>query len=184
MAYLSPEIPVDFEQWYLNAEQNNPLLNWLKQEIEINQQQEKLNKAMSLPKMYTGYMSERVVGVNYQGITVGVSIPLWENKNTVKYAKAQTAAMQGLVADNKLNFYHQLKIQHARAISLQQSVNDYRKQIKMYDNSAFLDKALAYGEISLTDYILELTNFYSSIDKLLEAELEMNRSIAELNQYL
>ncbi len=184
MAYLSPEIPDDFEQWYLNAEQNNPLLNWLKQEIEINLQQEKLNKAMSMPKMYTGYMSERVVGVNYQGITVGVSIPLWENKNTVKYAKAQTAAIQGLVDDNKLYFYHQLKIQHARAISLQQSVNDYRKQIKMYDNSAFLDKALAVGEISLTDYILELTNFYSSMDKLLETELEMNKSITELNQYL
>lgn len=134
--------------------------------------------------MYTGYMSEKIVGQHYQGITVGISIPLWENKNTVKYAKAQTSAIQGIVDDNKLNFYHQLKIQHARAISLQQSVNDYRKQIRMYDNSAFLDKALEYGEISLTDYILELTNYYGSVNKLLEAELEMNTSIAELNQYL
>jgi outer membrane protein TolC len=184
IAFQSFEIPVDFEQWYLVAEQNNPLLNWLKQEIEINQQQEKLNLAMSLPKMYTGYMSEKIVGQHYQGITVGISIPLWENKNTVKYAKAQTSVIQGIVDDNKLNFYHQLKIQHARAISLQQSVNDYRKQIRMYDNSAFLDKALEYGEISLTDYILELTNYYGSVNKLLEAELEMNTSIAELNQYL
>jgi len=184
ISFLSPEIPVDFEQWYLVAEQNNPLLNWLKQEIEITQQQEKLNLAMSLPKMYTGYMSEKVVGVNYRGITVGISIPLWENKNTVKYAKAQTTAIQSIVEDNKLNFYHQLKIQHTRAISLQQSVNDYRNKIKIYDNLVFLDKALEYGEISLTDYILELTNYYSSVNKLLETELEMNRSIAELNQYL
>jgi len=183
IGFMSPEIPVDFEQWYLLAEQNNPMLNWLKQEIEITQQQEKLNLAMSLPKIYTGYMSEKVVGVNYRGITVGISIPLWENKNTVKYAKGQTTAIQSIVDDNKLNFYHQLKIQHTRAISLQQSVNDYRKKIKIYDNSAFLDKALGQGEISLTDYILELTNLYSSVNKLLEAELEMNKSIAELNQY-
>jgi outer membrane protein TolC len=184
ISYLSPEIPVDFEQWYLLAEQNNPLLNWLRQEIEINQKQEKLNLAMSLPKMYTGYMSEKIIGQHYQGITLGISIPLWENKNTVKYAKAQSTALQGIVADNKLNFYHQLKIQHARAISLQQTVNDYRRQIEIYDNSVFIEKALQKGEISLTDYILELTNYYGSVNKLLEAELEMNQAIAELSQYL
>jgi outer membrane protein TolC len=184
ISYLSPEIPVDFEQWYLLAEQNNPLLNWLRQEIEINQKQEKLNLAMSLPKMYTGYMSEKIIGQHYQGITLGISIPLWENKNTVKYAKAQSTALQGIVADNKLNFYHQLKIQHAHAISLQQTVNDYRRQIEIYDNSVFIEKALQKGEISLTDYILELTNYYGSVNKLLEAELEMNQAIAELSQYL
>ena len=184
ISYLSPEIPVDFEQWYLLAEQNNPLLNWLRQEIEINQKQEKLNLAMSLPKMYTGYMSEKIIGQHYQGITLGISIPLWENKNTVKYAKAQSTAMQGIVADSKLNFYHQLKIQHARAISLRQTVNDYRGQIEIYDNSVFIEKALQKGEISLTEYILELTNYYGSVKKLLEAELEMNQAIAELSKYL
>lgn len=183
-SYLSPEIPVDFEQWYLLAEQNNPLLNWLRQEIEINQKQEKLNLAMSLPKMYTGYMSEKIIGQHYQGINLGISIPLWEHKNTVKYAKAQSTAMQGIVADSKLNFYHQLKIQHARAISLRQTVNDYRGQIEIYDNSVFIEKALQKGEISLTEYILELTNYYGSVNKLLEAELEMNQAIAELSQYL
>ena len=184
ISFLSPEIPVDFEQWYLVAEQNNPLLNWLKQEIEITQQQEKLNLAMSLPKMYTGYMSEKVVGVNYRGITVGISIPLWENKNTVKYAKAQTTAIQGIADDNKLNFYHQLKSQHAKAISLQQTVIDYRKLLKDYDNSLLLEKALNKGEISLTDYLFELSFYYHSINSLLEAELKMNKSVAELNQYL
>jgi outer membrane protein TolC len=129
-------------------------------------------------------MSEKIIGQHYQGITLGISIPLWENKNTVKYAKAQSTALQGIVADNKLNFYHQLKIQHARAISLQQTVNDYRRQIEIYDNSVFIEKALQKGEISLTDYILELTNYYGSVNKLLEAELEMNQAIAELSQYL
>ena len=28
-------IPADFDQWYTQAEQSNPILNWLKQEIEI-----------------------------------------------------------------------------------------------------------------------------------------------------
>ncbi len=182
--FQSPEIPADFEQWYLVAEQKNPLLNWLKQEIEINHQQEKLNFAMSLPKMYTGYMSEKIIGQHYQGVTVGISIPLWENKNTVKYAKAQTTALQNIESDNKLSFYHQLKNQHAKVIGLQLTVYDYRDAMKIYDNSVYVKKALDKGEISLTDYMLELSFYYSSVDKLLEAELEMNKSIAELNQYL
>jgi outer membrane protein TolC len=184
ITYLSPEIPIDFEQWFLLAEQNNPLLNWLKQEVEIIQKQEKLNIAMSLPKMYTGYMSEKAVGQHFQGITLGFSIPLWENKNTVKYAKAQSAAMQGIAADKKLNFYHQLKIQHTRAISLRQTLNDYHKMLKGYDNTLLLEKSLTQGEISLTDYIFELSFYYNGIDNLLKAELEANKAIAELSQYL
>ncbi len=34
------------------------------------------------------HSEEGVVGEQFQGITVGISIPLWENKNSVKYAKA------------------------------------------------------------------------------------------------
>jgi len=183
IAFLSPEIPIDFEQWFLLTEQNNPLLNWLKQEIEINQKQEKLNFAMSLPKMYTGYMSEKIAGQHFQGITLGISIPLWENKNTLKYAKAQSNAMQGIVADNRLNFYHQLIIKHDKAISLQQTLKDYRKMLKDYDNTFLLEKSLAQGEISLTDYFFELSFYYNSINNLLKTELEANKAIAELSQY-
>ena len=47
-------VSADFEQWYLQAEQSNPLLNWLKKEIEITEKQVSLSKAMSLPKLQAG----------------------------------------------------------------------------------------------------------------------------------
>lgn len=176
-------IPDDFESWYLQAEQNNPVLSWLKQEIEIMEMQKKLNNAMSLPKLYAGYMSEKVVGQQFQGITAGISIPLWENKNTVKYAKAKAIAIQSMESDTKLVFYNQLKTQHTKVKALQSNVTDYRITLESLDNSALLKKSLDLGEISLTDYFYEISLYYESIRTLLEAERELYKAAAVLYQY-
>lgn len=182
--FQTPTIPEDFEEWYLIAEQNNPLLNWLKQEIEINQKQEKLNRANSLPKLNAGYMSEKAVGAKYQGLVVGIAIPLFENKNTVKYAKANSLAIESLISNNKIQFYNRLKTLHAKATGLQKNVNGYRSNLLQYNNSELIKKALDKGEITLIDYMLELSFYYESINNLLELEKELNGTFAELKRYM
>jgi len=176
-------IPADFEQWFAQTEANNLLLQWVKQEIAISEKQEKLNTANSLPKFYGGFMSEKVVGQQFQGVTVGITIPLWENKNTVKYAKAQTIAMLSVEADAKLQFYNNMKALHTKAISLQTNVTDYRSKLAIYSNSELLEKAFNKGEISLTEYMYELSLYYESVYKLLEMEMNYNLVHAELNKY-
>jgi len=177
-------IPTDFDQWYTQAEQSNPILNWLKQEIEISKKQVSLNKALSLPKVQAGYMSETVVGQQFRGISVGLSIPLWENKNTVKYAKANTIALEAVAADNKVQLYNQLKTLHSKAIRLQSNVTDYRSKLQSFNSSDLLKKALDKGEISLIDYIMELSIYYENVNRMLELEKELNKTVAELNRYL
>lgn len=183
-AFQAVQIPLDFEQWYSEAEQKNPVLGWLKKEIEISENREKLNRAMSLPKLQTGYMSEKTAAEHFQGITVGLSIPLWENKNTAKYAGAQTLALQSVAADNQLRFYHQLKTLHAKAADIQKNVDDYRNKLQTFNNSELLKKALDGGEISLIDYLLELSVYFESKTKVLEMEKELRNTLAELNQFL
>lgn len=174
----------DFEQWYQQVEQSNPLLNWLKKEIEKTEKQVSLSKAMSLPKLQAGYMSESIVGQDFKGLTLGLSIPLWENKNTVKYAKANTVALEDMAVDNKVQLYNQLKVLHSKAIALQRNAADYRTQLQSFNNSELLEKALEKGQINLIDYILELSIYYESVNHLLEVERDMNNTVAELNQYL
>lgn len=182
--FPSTTIPVDFEQWYALAEQRNPLLNWLKKEMEASEKQVSLNRALSLPELKTGYMSENVTGQEFQGITLGLSIPLWENKNKVKYARANAVAIEKTATDQKIQFYNRLKLLHAKAIGLQNNANDYKSKLQNFDSSELLKKALDKGEITLIDYILELSIYYESVNKLLRSELEMNKTLAELNQYL
>jgi outer membrane protein TolC len=177
-------IPADFEQWYRQAEQSNPLLNWLKKEMELNQKQVGLNRAMGLPKLQAGYMSENVVGQEFQGLTFGLSIPLWENKNTVKFAKANALAAESVASDKKIQLYNRLKILHAKTVGLQNNVNDYKSKLQTFDNAGLLTKALDKGEISLIEYMLEISIYYESIKASLELEREVNKTLAELNQYL
>ncbi|OFY51060.1 MAG: hypothetical protein A2W85_05495 [Bacteroidetes bacterium GWF2_41_31] len=177
-------LSTDFEQWYVQAEQINPLLNWLKKEVELTQKQISLNKALSMPKFQAGYMSESLIGQDFKGVTVGLSIPMWENKNTVKYAKANALALENTTADNKIQLYSHLKMLHTKAISLQQSANDYKLKLASFNNSELLRKALDKGEISLINYMLELSIYYESVNNLLELDRDLNKAIAELNQYL
>lgn len=181
--YAVIEIPEDFDQWVAVAEQRNPTFSWLKKEIEASQKQTALNKAMSLPKLQAGYMSESVVGEQFQGVTLGLSIPLWENKNKVKYAQANALAMESMASDSKMQFYNHLKSIHAQVIALQNNVNEYRSALGTIDNSSLAKKALDLGEISLIDYLVELTLYYESMDKLFELENELNKVNAELFQY-
>ncbi len=182
--FKASTIASDFKQWYTSAEQNNPVSAWLKQENKIKQTQVKLSRADALPKFQAGYLSETVIDQQFQGISVGLSIPLWENKNKVKYAKANVLAAESMAADYKLQFYNQLKSLHTKAVALQKNANDYRISLSSFNSSELLKKALDKGEISLITYILELSIYYESINKLLETERELSKSIAELNQFM
>ena len=176
-------VETDFETWYAQAEKQNPVLQWIKQEVVISEKQRKQNVAKSLPKLNAGYMSEKVVGMHYQGITSGISIPLWENKNTVKYADARIEAMQSAEYDAKIMFYNRMKALHTKVLVQQKSVEDYRNMLAKFNNHNLLKTALDKGEISLTEYLLEQSLYFESYRKMLDSELELYKTIAELNQY-
>lgn len=181
--YPLEALPADFEEWYTGAEQNNPLLQWLKQEVSVNRKDEQLSLAMSLPRFQAGYMSEKVVGEQYQGISFGIAIPLMENRNQVKYAKARTVAVQSAESDARLRFYNDLKALHARAVSLRKSIDDYRQNLQVYSSTSLLQKALDQGELSLAEFLYEQTFYYESFNKLTATEKELYDAVAELNRY-
>jgi len=69
-------LPPDFEEWVAAAEANSPVLQYVRGQMEISRQQVQLNRALGLPRLTAGYMSEKVVGERFQGVTVGISVPL------------------------------------------------------------------------------------------------------------
>lgn len=175
------ELPLNFGDWYVQAEQNNPVLAYVKQEIEVSKRQVSLSKAMGLPTFSAGYMSEKVVGQRYQGISVGVSIPLWENKNRVRQAKAAVRAAESREADSKQQFYGQLQILYSRTFGLKATAESYRKSMETANSTDLLKKALDAGEISLLEYILEIGLYYDTVNQALEAERDYQKAYAELS---
>ena len=173
--YTPITLPVDFTKWYSNYELKNIVLRQAENEIGISEKQIKLSKALSLPKFSGGFMSESVEGEAFRGVSVGMSIPLWENKNRVKLATAQQQVAIQLAKDKKIQVYNQLKGQYEKAVGLQKTLNSYRETLQSVNSSDLLKTALDAGELSLIVYMLELTLYYETTDKLLSIEKELNQ---------
>jgi outer membrane protein TolC len=179
---LYPEVvfPADFDGWYARAEQLNPVLEYVRQETAVSKQQVSLSKAMGWPALSAGYMSEAVVGQHYQGMTLGISIPLWENKNRVKQAKAAVRAAETRQADRIHQFHSHLRTLYERASGLKRTAEGYRQSLATLNNTALLKKALEAGEISLLDYMVEIGLYYDAMNQALSAERDYRLLLAEL----
>jgi cobalt-zinc-cadmium efflux system outer membrane protein len=174
-------LPVDFNDWFTVAESKNPVLAYVKSDIELSKKQLSLSKAMNLPTFSLGYMGEKTLGQRYQGVSVGISVPLWSNKNRVKQAKTAVKAAEARRADATDQFYGQLEILYQRTSGLQEAANTYRRSLLDANNSQLLKKALDAGEISVLDYMIQIALYYDSVDKALAAERDYQKAFAELS---
>ena len=179
--FTSIEMPLNFNDWYATAEGKNPLLSYVRQEIELSKQQISLSKSMGLPTFSAGYMSENVVGQRFQGVSVGISVPLWSNKNRVKQAKSALRAAESKQTDTKQQFYSQLEILYSRTQGLKATAETYRASLENANNSVLLKKALDAGQISMLDYIVEIGLYYNTVNQALQAELDYQKAFAELS---
>lgn len=181
--YPIPVLNSNFDLWYAAEKQMNPMLQWLSKDLAIQKKSEKLQSALGLPKLGAGYLSERVVGEHFQGITLGVSVPLWENKGKVQAAKARTQASELAQADAQMRHYAQMKALHAKVLVLNAGLTDYCQTMLSLSNANLLQKALNAGEISLVDYLYELTSEYETTDRMYEMEYARNKVVAQLQKY-
>lgn len=181
--YSDFTFPLNFIEWFAIVKANNPSLRVAEQEVALSRKQEQLTRALNLPKITAGYASERVSGTTFQGVSVGVSIPLWEGKNTVKHQKAQTVALQMQREDSELQFRNTLKNQYDKAKKLSLLLKEYEDALSVTSSQDLLKMALDKGQLSLINYLLELSVYYETVDKYLETERDYQLAVAELQQW-
>lgn len=178
--YPTPPMIPDFDSWYISVETRLPDLSQARQALEIQQSQLSLHKASRLPRLSVSYTSEMVPGESFRGVSVGVSIPLWENANKVKQARAATRAAELQAHDTQRELYTYYKSLHERTLSMLKVVESYRQALSIDNHVDLLHKALKAGEISLLDYIVELNLYYDTFKKRLEAERDFHKSLSTL----
>jgi outer membrane protein TolC len=182
-SYAGAALPAGFDAWFEAAVPKNPVLAAVNEEVALRKQQVGLARAANWPALSAGYMSERVTGETFQGVTLGLSIPLWSNKNRTKQAKAAMRAAERKQADLRLQLYAHLQSLYDRAAGLQDIVAAARQSLQTLNNTELLQKALDAGEISLLDYLLEVALYYDTVTRALEAERDYEKAVAELLAY-
>lgn len=182
--YPAGESLIDFEQLQTAFMAADPNLKSLTGDQEIANREVKLSRSLTLPKFDIGYKrSASPDNVASNGFVVGVSIPLFENKNTVKKAKAQAEFATASLEDNRLNLITNLRQLYQQAEALQISRADYAKVLEQQRNIELLNKALNAGQLSVIDYFTELSTIYDSHQSYLDVEKEYHNILAQLYQY-
>lgn len=177
------ELPSDFAEWYAAAEAQNPNIQYLRSMVEVKDREVTVSKHEWLPKLSVGYSGEFLDVEKTQGVSVGVSIPLWQNKNRIKQAKAEALAAEYAKNDAELNLENSLETLFERVKVLQASAASIGKAIEMHNNEDLLYKAYNAGELSLLEYLLEVEYYISVKTKLLETQSEMTQAYAKLTAH-
>lgn len=183
-AYAASELPSDFDMWYAQVMASHPTLGYAESQTEMSRSQLSAARQSALPSISLGYMSEKTMGEQFQGLTVGFSVPLWGSSRRIKQAKRESEAADAMRDDAKSQLYGMLKERYIRATGLAHAVEASKKALAEADNSVLLSKALKAGEISIVEYLVGLSYYYDAIDNLLSTERECQKAYAELTDFL
>lgn len=179
-AYVHVPLPNDFKEWLSQNLNRHPALQLAQGRLSAQKQELSVAKSMWAPKMKVGYMSEFERESNYQGVSVGLSIPLWSGNRRVKAAKAHVLASEIEQADIQNNIIIELQTIFYDALQLQQTYAEFSKHLIDCDNTENLEKSLKLGQINLLTYLQELQNVHELHEKLMITERDLELRKAEL----
>lgn len=182
--YTPISLPENFDEWFETVCASAPAIALTRDGMTLGRRQLALAKQGWLPKLSLGYMSEKTVGEQYQGITVGMSLPLWSAGKKVKQAKAEAAAAESMHTAAIESLKSVLSSDYALTKGLIKAATESRANLLSNDNTANLQKACRAGEMSTLEYLVSLTSYYDAVDKMLSSEREAQRAYARLTMYL
>ena len=183
----NPEYPV----WQLlpvdsilsKAIQNDPVLKAMGYEQKIAGNNVKLQQSLWLPQFKAGYGQETILGGSYRGVQAGISIPLWQNKNTVKYAQSHQQATESSAFAYSQQLTSNIAAKYQVAFSLRNNFDGYRKIAESIQSQDLLKKSLSSGNISVLEYYRELSSWYETYDRYLVSAKDYFLEMLYLKQY-
>lgn len=181
--YSPAELPENFDVYSQEALAADPELRSLENELEVARKNISLNKSLWFPKFEIGYIREIEPADKYNGISFGVSIPLFENRNKIKQAKALSGYTQMQIENSRLQSQSTLQQLYDQAHSLKMAMQEYNKLLQSQKTLSLLNKALENGQLSMIEYFIEANQVYESMQNYLQLENQYQKIIAQMYRY-
>lgn len=172
-----------FEVLEDTIEYYDPQLQILNQLSHVSDAKLQLSRAMALPNLEIGYRYQTVLGQTFSGAHFGISLPLWEHKNTIKAERARVELTTIEINEHETEHYYEIKELYATYENLKKDLAEYNAVINQLNSEEILNKSLELGEINFITYAMELNYFYNTYDQFSILEKEYHMSIARLYKY-
>lgn len=162
---------------------NEPKMKWLKYQAQVLETELKLSKSLALPKFEVGYHYQTVLGQTFNGAHIGLSIPLWQQKNTVKASRSKIAYNVSQEETFKTELEFNVLELHQKFLNLTKSIDEYENLLSELNSVEILTRSLELGEIDFITYAMELDYFFKAKDDLLLLKKHQQLIYAELLKY-
>jgi outer membrane protein TolC len=150
------------------------------QVLLLKEEQKNLAVSQHLPKLSAGYFSESVVDVAYRGFRLGMSIPLWENTNTVSKAKSEIAYAEAEVDRYSYQLEREIRQKLNKLETLRLRVVKLEEALQSANSLSLLASAMQNGEISLSEYFYSSDFYFRNQQQLLRYKRDLLLQEAEL----
>jgi len=185
-AVLYPDFSIErnLSKLEMDVLSNTPSLKKMKANVDIASKQTLLAKNQILPKLNLGYRYlNSDINKSFNGIKLGISIPLWESRNKVKFAKLNQLSQESQLLSQEKLILSDIQKNYQNYKGLKASLDEYRLILDGNNMNELLKKALDFGQISSIEYFMESIYFYDSYDTYLQVEKEYHLAVADLLKY-
>ena len=183
-AYLPVENPLSFVDLKQEAISANRQLLSLQSEKAAALRQLSVSKSLNLPGFELGYrLNTATGGERFNGFLVGISIPLFSNRNHVKQAKAQSLYTDLQLESATATIESDLLRLYNQSVALKTSIDEYIEVLKSQNNLALLNKAIQAGQISMIEYFVDVTTLYQSMQNHMQLQNEYQKVMAQLYKF-
>lgn len=166
------------------AEHNNPEVGYLSAMSEVAARKVKNSSLERMPGFSLGYVHSYEMGDRFNGISVGLTLPVYSNKSKRAAAiidqQAYETEAESTVRKSLAQISHDF-----RSLGIIEDELSTLKPIMDDENvMRLLDKAREGGEMSLLTYIQEVTYFVAAKQDYVALEKEYHVMLAKLNKYM
>jgi cobalt-zinc-cadmium resistance protein CzcA len=178
--------------------EQNPLLDYIKQQVEVSQIEKRLERSQLLPDFNIGYFSQTIIGTQevngvprnfgkdfrFTGIQAGISVPLWLSPYT---SRAKAAKINEVIA--RTNAENYTKSISGDFRSLIDEYNKYTSTVGYYEKQAVPEadliieqasRSFKAGAIDYLDYVLTLNRALAIRQNYLDALNNLNQTIISI----
>lgn len=178
--YPSVIFPSNYEVLQSEVIASDYTLQTLGSESLAARKQISVNQQGWLPKLELGYRRNTEAGEPFNGVVVGFSFPLFENRNKVKIARAQSLNVDLQKESITLKLESEVAQLYQEAQTLHTSMNEYEKTFQAQQDLDMLKQALTGGQISMIEYFVEVSVVFQSRQNYLQLENLYQKAMAKI----
>ncbi len=141
-------------------------------EIDAEEKNLSLKKWSALPKFDIAYKYADEGIESFSGISLGMSLPIFESNNTIKTARAELEYKKELRESIINRKIHETQAKIAQLETIELNLKEYNELFDNVKTLELLEKAFNLGELSAVEYFYEINYFYEIYDTYLELEAE------------